>query len=160
MAASSVPDERTPPAPTSAADLCNCLALRKAARYLTAAYDNEFAAVGLRATQFSILQQLSAHGEMTITDLAQISAVDRTTMATNLKLLARRNLVAIEPSATDRRARIVTLTADGRARFTDALPLWRAAQSRFEESFGSGKAADLRAALNGVLDTGFDPWAE
>jgi len=97
---------------------------------------------------------------MTITSLAEVSAVDRTTMATNLKVLARRDLVAIEPSASDRRARIVTLTPDGRARFEEALPLWRVAQSRFEESFGSGEAADLRAALTAVLDTGFDPWAE
>jgi DNA-binding MarR family transcriptional regulator len=97
---------------------------------------------------------------MTITGLAEAIAVDRTTMATNVKLLARRNLVAIETSATDRRARIIALTTDGRARFEEALPLWRAAQSRFEESFGSGKAADLRAVLKAVLDTGLDPWAE
>jgi len=147
-------------APTPSADLCNCLALRKAARYLTAAYDNAFAPLELRATQFSILQQLSAEGEVTISRLADLSAMDRTTMATNLKVLARRNLVTVETAASDRRARIVALTPEGRDRFAAALPLWRAVQSQFEESFGSAEAAQLRASLRAVLETGFDPWAE
>ncbi|WP_036330734.1 MarR family winged helix-turn-helix transcriptional regulator [Microbispora sp. ATCC PTA-5024] len=142
------------------ADLCNNLALRKASRYLGATYDKALTPVGLRATQFSILQKLSAHGEMTITTLADMIAMDRTTMASNLKPLAREGLVTVEPSAADRRARVVTLTPDGLARFRAALPLWQAVQDRFEESFGSDEAAQLRASLQAVLDTGFDPWAE
>lgn len=46
----------------SKAALCNNLALRKAARYLGATYDKALAPVGLRATQFSILQHLGARG--------------------------------------------------------------------------------------------------
>ncbi|MFD0592351.1 hypothetical protein ACFQZ4_07085 [Catellatospora coxensis] len=41
-----------------------------------------------------------------------------------------------------------------------ALPLWQDVQARFEERFGHDEAAGLRACLKGVLDTGFDPWAE
>ncbi len=91
-------------------DLCNNLALRKAARYLGATYDKALAPAGLRGTQFSILQRLSAQGEMTITTLADVIAMDRTTMASNLKPLAREGLVTVETSAADRRARIVTIT--------------------------------------------------
>ncbi|MFD8076181.1 MarR family winged helix-turn-helix transcriptional regulator [Streptomyces sp. NPDC059718] len=147
-------------ATASKADSCNNLALRKAARYLGATYDKALAPVGLRATQFSILQQLSVHEEMTITALADIIAMDRTTMASNLKPLAREGLVTVETSATDRRARIVTLTPDGLARMKAALPLWNDAQTRFEERFGSADAALLRGFLKAVLDTGFEPWAE
>lgn len=50
-------------APTNPGDSCNNLALRKAARYLGATYDKALAPVGLRATQLSILQKLSAHGK-------------------------------------------------------------------------------------------------
>jgi len=39
--------------------LCNCGALRQAARYVTAAYDQVLAESGLRATQFSILYMLA-----------------------------------------------------------------------------------------------------
>jgi DNA-binding MarR family transcriptional regulator len=153
-------EETVIPAPTNLDGPCNNLALRKAARYLTATYDKALASTGLRATQLSILQVLSAHGEMTITSLADQIAMDRTTMATNLKPLAREGLVTVEPSAADRRARLVTITPDGLARMKAALPLWQAVQARFEESFGAGEAARLRASLAAVLGTGFQPWAE
>ncbi|MFF3561349.1 MarR family winged helix-turn-helix transcriptional regulator [Streptomyces sp. NPDC002574] len=139
---------------------CNSLALRKAARYLGATYDKALAPVGLRGTQFSILQKLSVLGEMTITGLAEVIAMDRTTMASNLKPLVREGLVTVEPSPADRRARIVALTPDGLSRMKAALPLWRAVQTRFEESFGDTEAARLRTSLEAVLHTGFTPWAE
>ncbi|GIF92952.1 MarR family winged helix-turn-helix transcriptional regulator [Catellatospora chokoriensis] len=145
---------------TTTPDPCNNLALRKAARYLGATYDKALAPSGLRATQFSILQKLGAYGEMTIGSLADMIAMDRTTMASNLKPLAREGLVTVEPSAADRRARIVALTPDGLDRMKAALPLWRAVQARFEEKFGQDEALRLRTSLEGVLDTGFEPWAE
>ncbi|MET8330786.1 MarR family winged helix-turn-helix transcriptional regulator [Streptomyces sp. NPDC005181] len=147
-------------APTNPGDSCNNLALRKAARYLGATYDKALAAVGLRATQLSILQKLSVHGEMTITGLADVIAMDRTTMASNLKPLAREGLVTVEPSAADRRARIAAITPDGLSRLKAALPLWYAVQAQFEENFGADEAAQLRAHLEAVLHTGFEPWAE
>ncbi|MFD8073445.1 MarR family winged helix-turn-helix transcriptional regulator [Streptomyces sp. NPDC059718] len=145
---------------TSKADLCNNLALRKASRYLGATYDKALAPLGLRATQFSILQQLCVHEEMTITALADVIAMDRTTMASCLKPLAREGLVTVEPSATDRRARIVAVTPAGLARMKAALPRWEGVQAEFEEEFGAENAARMRALLDAVLDTGFDPWAE
>ncbi|MER7660092.1 MULTISPECIES: MarR family winged helix-turn-helix transcriptional regulator [unclassified Streptomyces] len=149
----------TTPASTDPAT-CNNLSLRKAARYLGATYDKALAPVGLRATQFGILQKLSKQGETTITHLADMIAMDRTTLATNLKPLAREGLVTVEHSATDRRARVVTLTPDGLDRLEAALPLWRAVQVQFEDTFGADKASQLRALLDEVLDTGFQPWAE
>jgi DNA-binding MarR family transcriptional regulator len=149
------------PTPADGAAACNCLALRKAARYLTATYDRSLSSVGLRATQFSILQQLGEHDAMKITDLAELSAMDRTTMAANLKPLARRGLVAVDPSESDRRARIVKITAEGRSLLAAAIPLWRGVQDRFEDRLGGpDEASSLRAVLRAVLATGFDPWAE
>ncbi|MFI8244132.1 MarR family winged helix-turn-helix transcriptional regulator [Streptomyces sp. NPDC085866] len=161
------PTDPTPSRPLEADSIetdsvgsCNNLALRKAARYLGATYDKALAPTGLRATQFSILQHLSNHDEITITSLAETIAMDRTTLASNLKPLAREGLVTVETSATDRRARIVTITPDGVARMEAALPHWRTAQAQFEDNFGAERAAQLRAILEDVLDTGFHPWAE
>lgn len=150
----------TAPRPMDPNKVCNNLALRKAARYLGATYDKALAPVGLRATQFTILQLLNVHGEMTITALADVIAMDRTTMASNLKPLAREGLVTVESSPTDRRARIAAITPKGLSRMKEALPLWRDVQARFEEAFGAEDAARLRASLAAVLDTGFTPWAE
>ncbi len=146
--------------PPDLTEQCNNLALRKAARYLGATYDKALAPVGLRATQFSILQKLAAHGEMTITALADMIAMDRTTMASNLKPLAREGLVTVETSPNDRRARIAAITPDGRARMREAVPLWKDVQARFEEAFGAEDADRLRTSLAAILGTGFTPWAE
>jgi len=147
-------------APTDLSDSCNNLALRKAARYLSATYDKALAPVGLRATQFSILQKLSVEAEMTITSLAEAIAMDRTTMASNLKPLAREGLVTVETSTVDRRARIAAITPDGVARMKAALPLWQDVQAQYEDTFGADAAARLRTSLDAVLSTGFAPWAE
>lgn len=148
------------PAPANLVDPCNNLALRKAARYIGATYDKALAPVGLRGTQLSILQKLSTHGETTISALAEMIAMDRTTMASNLKPLAREGLVTVERSASDRRARIVTITTEGRSRLKAAMPHWQSVQDQFEGVFGTEQAARLRATLDAVLHTGFHPWAE
>jgi len=145
--------------PAALDGLCNCFAMRKAARYLTASYDKALAPAKLRATQFTILHKLAAHGELTISKLAAMIAMDRTTLATNLKPLERDGLLEVAPAENDRRARVVQITAQGRDRLEQALPLWQAAQTRFEDNFGSTEASSLRSQLRAVLDTGLDPWA-
>ena len=138
---------------------CNCLAVAKAARYLRAAYDKALVPSGLRATQFAILFKLARHGPMTIKVLATRIAMDRTTLATNLKPLEREGFLAIAP-AEDRRARNIQITDLGRNRYEEALPLWASVQAQFESAYGGTKASKLRKNLNAVLGTGFEPWAE
>jgi DNA-binding MarR family transcriptional regulator len=92
--------------------------------------------------------------------MAEAIAMDRTTLAANLKPLEREGLLCVETSETDRRARGIEITEHGLAVLEQAVPLWQTAQRRFEDAYGAGEAAALRAALRAVLDTGFDPWAE
>jgi hypothetical protein len=63
---------------------CNCLAIRQAARHVTQFYDQLFAPVGLRATQFAILNRLRRDGPMTINALAGALVLDRTTLGRNI----------------------------------------------------------------------------
>jgi DNA-binding MarR family transcriptional regulator len=139
--------------------VCNCLAARKAARYLTAAYDKALAPVGLRITQFTILNKLARLGPMTIKRLAAAIAMDRTTLATNLKPLERDGLL-VTAAAEDRRATTIEITKAGRAKLQEALPLWTRAQRKFEVGYGTKAASELRLALGGVLEAGLDPWTE
>jgi DNA-binding MarR family transcriptional regulator len=139
---------------------CNCTAGRTAARYLTAIYDKALAPVRLRTTQLSVLRRTALLGRTTITALAREIAMDRTTLAANLKPLEREGLLLVRPSATDGRARSIEITEAGLARLEQAVPLWQDAQDRFESAFGPQEAERLRTALLAVLDTGFDPWAE
>jgi|SRR5438876_8976013 len=136
---------------------CNCLALRQAARYLTASYDQVLGESGLRTTQFSILYKLGARGPQTIGQLSAVMAMDRTTLARNLKPLERDDLIRLR-LGNDRRERQIELTPTGRKKLESAFPLWQKAQKQFESRFGVGRAKELRGTLRAVLGTGLDPW--
>jgi DNA-binding MarR family transcriptional regulator len=70
----------------------------------------------------------------TTTDLAEILAMDRTTMTRNLKLLRDRGFVE---------SGRIALTAKGRRSAVIALPLWERAQARFVGSLGSERWESL-----------------
>jgi DNA-binding MarR family transcriptional regulator len=129
---------------------CNCLAIRQAARHVTQFYDQLFAPVGLRATQFAILSRLKRDGPMTINALAAALVMDRTTLGRNILPLQRDGLVAVGPGKSDRRRKELRLTDAGAARFGGALKAWREAQARFETAFGAKRAKELRALLHEV----------
>src|SRR3954449_12667719 len=134
---------------------CNCLAIRQAARYITQLYDQLFAPVGLRATQFAILSRLRRQGPMTINALAGLLVMDRTTLGRNILPLQRDGLIEIVASAADRRRRELRLTDSGLAKHTAALECWPVAQQRFEDVFGDERAAALRRLLREVVAADF-----
>jgi DNA-binding MarR family transcriptional regulator len=101
--------------------------LRQATRAVTAQFDAHLQPTGLRATQLNLLMAVETGAATTITDLAEILAMDRTTMTRNLKLLRDRGLV--EPHR-------IALTVEGRRSAAIALPLWEQVQARFVASLG------------------------
>jgi DNA-binding MarR family transcriptional regulator len=110
------------------ATLCTCGNLRMAARVITQLYDAFLRPSGLLVTQFKLLGALAAHGSMALSPLADLLALDPTTLARNLKPLARDGLVDISIGA-DRRMRMVRLTEQGQDTLAKALPLWEEAQA-------------------------------
>ena len=70
---------RKPP-PNTEEQVCNCLAIRQAARQVTQLYDRHLAAEGLRSTQYSILSKLGRLGPLSVNALAASMAMDRTTL--------------------------------------------------------------------------------
>jgi len=53
-------------APERKVEICNCFAIRQAARQITQFYDQRLAHTGLRTTQYSILARLDRLGPLTI----------------------------------------------------------------------------------------------
>jgi DNA-binding MarR family transcriptional regulator len=136
--------------PRLKAELCNCLALRQAARHVTQFYDQFLASAGLRTTQFSILSRLRRLGPMTISALAADLVMDRTTLGRNLHPLEREGLVAVVKGRVDRRSREIRLTDAGAERLRAAVDGWVNAQAGFEAAFGEQRSAELRALLHAV----------
>ncbi len=126
---------------------CNGTALRKATRRVSQLYDLMLAPCGLRSTQRSILITIARAGTPSMGELAQALVIDRSALAHNLKPLERDGMVEVVPAEHDRRTRLVALTAAGRAKLAESMPLWDQAQRNFEAAFGVEKAAALRDAL-------------
>jgi DNA-binding MarR family transcriptional regulator len=136
-------------------EICNCAALRQAARRVTKLYDDALAPVGLGVNQFSILVRLSLVGPSTIQDLARLLVMDRSTLGHLLRPLEKRGLIHLEVAEVDRRSRIVALTRAGEDAIARARPRWAAAQRRFESTFGKEAALELRAVLREITTTEF-----
>ena len=134
---------------------CNCFAVRSAARHVTQLYDQLLAPVGLRVTQFSILANLRRRGPRTINALAEDMVMDRTTLGRNIQPLERDGLIRIEPAPSDRRAKELHLTKAGEKRLQAGFEVWAKAQARFEASFGTKRAAELRMLLRAVVASQF-----
>ena len=129
---------------------CAVLNLRRAARAVTNRYEDEMRALGLKATQFSLLVAAALRGPVNISALAELMVMDRTTLTRNLKPLQKRGLLQVVPGS-DRRTRAVTLTAAGEAMLAQALPLWRRAQREVVDGLGEqrfvGLLGDLRRTV-------------
>jgi DNA-binding MarR family transcriptional regulator len=136
---------------------CNCYAVRAAARHITQAYDQFLAPSGLRTSQFGILAALKLKGPLTINTLADAMVMDRTTLGRNILPLERDGLIKVAPAASDRRAKELHLTRAGERRFQAACKGWAAAQARFESTYGTKRAAELRALLRAVVASEFVP---
>jgi DNA-binding MarR family transcriptional regulator len=115
---------------------CLCASFRRSARALTQLYDEALRPLGLRGTQFTLLQALSLTGEILQGDLGEIMAMDSTTLTRTLAILARRGWVA-KRSGKDRRERWLRLTDNGKTQFNDALPAWQKVQARLRRQLGN-----------------------
>jgi DNA-binding MarR family transcriptional regulator len=141
---------RRPPDPADT-KACTCAALRRAARRVTQAFDAALRPAGLTATQFTVLETLHHMGPLSMTRLADLLAMDRTSLTRTLKPLERDGRIAVRPGA-DRRVRTAALLDDGRAVLADARPLWAEAQADAVRRVGDRPWAGLVTTLDRLTD--------
>ena len=115
---------------------CLCTALRKASRAVTRLYDDALRPAGLRVTQFALLRHLVRGGEQRMRDLSATLVVDETALNRSVRPLHDRGWIAIR-TGDDRRERMLSITAAGRALLAEAEPLWSAAQQRMSDELGA-----------------------
>jgi DNA-binding MarR family transcriptional regulator len=113
-----------------------CASLRRASRVLTQHYDTALRPLGLRATQFTLLQALSLAGEVSQGTLVEILAIDSTTLTRTLAIMGRRGWISSR-SGEDRRERWLSLSAAGRTEFKRALPHWERVQQQLRARLGN-----------------------
>jgi DNA-binding MarR family transcriptional regulator len=114
---------------------CMCSNFRRTTRALTQLYEQALRPVGLRATQFTMLQALSRTGEISQNQLGKILAMDSTSLTRTLAIMVRQGWVA-ERRGEDRRERWLSLADAGQRQLDSALPAWEEVQSRLRDQLG------------------------
>lgn len=136
---------------------CACLALRRASRAATQAYDAALRPLGVRVTQLPILTAVASRGRVPLAPLAEELSMDRTTLIRNLRPLERDGLVELGVEEGSRRTEL-RATAKGRALLARAYPVWRRVQeragSRLPDPGWREMLRDLEATMHGIAAGG------
>ena len=127
-------------------DTCLCLHLQRAARVVARRFDAVLRPLGITQGQFSLLMSLNRAEPPTMGSVADLLAMDRTTLTANLKPLKRRGLVTMTIDEADRRSRRLALTGKGRALLAAAVPVWKRTHAALERRLKRGADA-LRSDL-------------
>jgi len=130
-------------------DHCLCLHAQRAARALARRFDVALRPAGITSGQFSLLMSLNRPDAPRIGSVANLLAMDRTTLTANLKPLERRGLVEIIPDEKDRRSRRLVLTEAGREALAIAAPIWTSVHATVEAELGVDPAT-LRQGLRAI----------
>lgn len=132
-------------------EACACEGVRRTARAVTRHYERALAPSGLKATQFPILVALQAAGPLTLSVLADVLGLERTTLTRNLRGLQDRSLVEVV-TADDRRERRVSLTSGGRSALEHALQLWERTHQEVTDQYGGARLDRLLGELAQLCD--------
>jgi DNA-binding MarR family transcriptional regulator len=129
---------------------CTCYRLRKAARVASRVYDRHLAPAGINIGQFGVLLTIESMQAASISKVADVLDMERTTLTRNLMPLERSGYVVIGPGR-DKRSRAVRLTAAGAKLISMARPLWRSAQDEMDTTLGTVVKDKLHALLDRTL---------
>src|SRR5580704_3971289 len=128
-------------------DTCLCLHLQRAARAIARRFDAAFRPLDLTNGQFSLLMSLNRPDPANMRGVANLLAMDRTTLTAALKPLERRGLLAVTIDPDDRRGRLLRLTPLGHHLFAAAFPVWKREHAALDREIGEPGLDRLRAEL-------------
>jgi DNA-binding MarR family transcriptional regulator len=124
--------------------------VQRAARALGRRFDEAFRPLDLTNGQFSLLMSLNRPEPPPMAPVADLLAMDRTTLTAALKPLQRRGLVRVATDPNDRRSRTLILTAKGRDLLTRAVPIWQRTLAEIERQLSRAKLREISAGLMAV----------
>ncbi|HEX6774178.1 MAG TPA: MarR family winged helix-turn-helix transcriptional regulator [Acidobacteriaceae bacterium] len=128
-------------------DCCLCLHVQRAARALARRFDEALRPLELTNGQFSLMMSLNRPEPPAITAVANLLAMDRTTLTAALKPLERRGLVKVTPDRLDRRSRRLILTSQGKTLLAAAVPIWEETHRDVESQLKDSDPDRLRSSL-------------
>lgn len=131
-------------------DHCLCLHTQRAARALARRFDKAFKPLGLTNGQFSLMMALNRPEPPSMKPVAELLAMDRTTLTAALKPLEKRGLISVKPDPNDRRGRLLCLTDQGMELLKQAVPIWVEEHRLLDEELPEGSPDALRKGLRAI----------
>jgi DNA-binding MarR family transcriptional regulator len=120
---------------------------RLLSRVITGVYDEALAQVGLKVSQFSVLNAIANREESRPAELAESLEMDESTLSRNVARMCARGWLRLEPGEADRRSHRITITEKGRRLLRESYPAWEQAQSRVAHKLGLDGVAALKAVV-------------
>ena len=106
---------------------CFCVSVRGLANRLTQLYDDRMAPFDLRVTQYSVMKKIVDKPNSTISEIAQMSDLDRTTLTRSLRILERDGWLEFV-KAKDQREKRLQIKATKTSDFDRAQRAWQQVQ--------------------------------
>jgi DNA-binding MarR family transcriptional regulator len=128
---------------------CLCILARRSARSLTDIYDRALEPSGLKVTQFSLLRAIDRLEKPSLTDMAEATGLDRSTLGRNLRVLEKDGLVSLS-QGKDERTRVPVLTADAKRALRIAQPLWEETQKTIASTLPHDSKQHLQKISNAL----------
>jgi DNA-binding MarR family transcriptional regulator len=107
----------------------------------------------LKPRQLRILDLLADRGPIGQRELAGLMAIDHSVLVNLLNPLEAKKLVKRERDTVDRRRHLVTISAAGQRRLTEADEAFRAAEDAFFGALGDDEREQLHAMLSRLRET-------
>ena len=108
----------------------------------------------LDPTAFSLVAYLARNDPKRVSELAAILSLDKSTVSRQIDAVSRLGLVERRPDPADARARLVTLTEDGRATVNTQLDRYRDRMRRVLNTWDVAEVTELARLLHKAGETG------
>ncbi|MCE9597944.1 MAG: MarR family transcriptional regulator [Spirochaetia bacterium] len=126
--------------------------LKRASRLSARFFDTALRPVGITSVQLSVLIALGFYNQCSMSELAEQTSMERTTLTRNLSLLERDGLVC-PVNCNDKRKHLVELTSAGEKILKKAMPIWEEAQNQMLKMLGEEEWAQARRVLGKVSES-------
>jgi DNA-binding MarR family transcriptional regulator len=126
-----------------------CLGFRARllSRVITAVYDDALAEMGLKVSQFSVLNAVASREDTRPAELAKFLEMDESTLSRNVARMCARGWLRLEPGEDDRRSHQIAITEVGKALLRKSYPAWQQAQSQVVHKLGPDGVAALKSVV-------------
>lgn len=127
------------------------LLLGQASHALSTELTARLAELGITPRAHCVLAH-AVRGELTQNELAKVCGLDKTTMVVTLDDLEREGLARRRPSTTDRRARIVAVTAAGKRKVSQADAIVASVNANILSTLPARERQTFTSALRRLVD--------